>query len=717
MRKSALHALCGVVWIVLMLGTAASLHGTIIRNSFIQFSFTAGVAPFPPKGGLTIAYDDFNAYTVVEDTQFEELDWIIGRYEYGVFKSPFSSRVTGQITHWLRDKSYVLFDLTFSSQSDGSFIASYYPLGSTTPTTGSGTFSIKPPYRHIALTAGKEFVTGISIANFLLTASGRYVLFHNHGMLHGWYKVSSGVGSETFEFVPSVGDEPFTLQLTYSKVDSGSYTMQGNTYGGTAFLDGLFFILQPYAPAALAQVGKDAQHVSTVIDYGYYTAFYPYRNPDGARFTVRWKFDKSWAVQRDEALFDYYRGNFTFDAVRQDIGWDGMWVHGTTLPPGHESGTYRYVPATSTATIIIDGAPSQVLLMFTGPGRGYQLGHFAPPQYVSEPVTPHFVLASFTLDWVDPEQPPPPAEPPVDPIDPPPSEPPVTSGSISRIVNLSVMTGLNGSGETCTVGFVVGAGAASPGDRLDVLVRTVGPSLRAFGVADPAGDPMLTLVRGSSTIAANDNWGVPIGSGAVGPGALEAAFQRTGAFAYPSRESLDSALLVAVEPGSQSAVASTKSGTAGGRILTEIYDATPRDEWTLSPRLRNVSVLKDVGALLTAGFVIGGDSQKKVLIRAAGPSLAAFGVSAPLANPRLTVFNGSQPVASNDDWQTQSGPIAGTAAAVQAAFGSTGAFAFPAGSKDAAILLTLPPANYSVQVTGPTGSPSGPALIEVYEVE
>jgi hypothetical protein len=39
-----------------------------------------------------------------------------------------------------------------------------------------------------------------------------------------------------------------------------------------------------------------------------------------------------------------------------------------------------------------------------------------------------------------------------------------------------------------------------------------------------------------------------------------------------------------------------------------------------------MSVLKNIGGGLTAGFVIGGSGNKLVLIRAVGPSLAIFGL-------------------------------------------------------------------------------------------
>jgi hypothetical protein len=44
-----------------------------------------------------------------------------------------------------------------------------------------------------------------------------------------------------------------------------------------------------------------------------------------------------------------------------------------------------------------------------------------------------------------------------------------------------------------------------------------------------------------------------------------------------------------------------------------------------------------------------------------------------------------------------------------------GAFSLDAGSKDAALLLTLAPGVYSAQVTGVNGA-TGVALVEVYDV-
>lgn len=135
-------------------------------------------------------------------------------------------------------------------------------------------------------------------------------------------------------------------------------------------------------------------------------------------------------------------------------------------------------------------------------------------------------------------------------------------------------------------------------------------------------------------------------------------------------------------------------------------------------RLLNMSVRAPVRGReqpVILGFVVGGTGPKKLLLRAIGPQLAAFGVSNVLADPLLTIYraesNGqSAPLFSNDDWAQEGAP------ALSAAFTATGAFALPqAGSRDAAFLGVFSPGAYTLVVTGEGGS-AGETLAEVYEM-
>ena len=147
-----------------------------------------------------------------------------------------------------------------------------------------------------------------------------------------------------------------------------------------------------------------------------------------------------------------------------------------------------------------------------------------------------------------------------------------------------------------------------------------------------------------------------------------------------------------------------------GVALTEVYDI----DTALGSKLIGVAARMNVTAgegTLIAGFAIAGNAPKTVLIRGVGPTLSVFGVTGVLADPQITVFSGSTVLANNDNWETSSGMTA----ALVAATARVGAFALPAGSRDAALLVTLQPGSYTVQVTG-VGATAGVALIEVYEV-
>jgi hypothetical protein len=133
----------------------------------------------------------------------------------------------------------------------------------------------------------------------------------------------------------------------------------------------------------------------------------------------------------------------------------------------------------------------------------------------------------------------------------------------------------------------------------------------------------------------------------------------------------------------------------------------------LASRPINISSRTMVGTganVSIAGFVVSSYSgaPKQLLVRGVGPALSQFNVPGVLAQPILTVYDSSgNVVASNAGWSNSP--------AIAAAASSVGAFAFPAGSADSALLLDLLPGNYTAQVTGANGT-TGIALVEVYEV-
>jgi hypothetical protein len=90
-----------------------------------------------------------------------------------------------------------------------------------------------------------------------------------------------------------------------------------------------------------------------------------------------------------------------------------------------------------------------------------------------------------------------------------------------------------------------------------------------------------------------------------------------------------------------------------------------------------------------------------VLVRAAGPALAAFGVRDAMTDPRLELYRDSTKLLENDSWPSG---LASTATTV-------GAFPFAINSRDAALAHTATGAS-SVLVSG---SDSGIVLVEAYD--
>lgn len=125
--------------------------------------------------------------------------------------------------------------------------------------------------------------------------------------------------------------------------------------------------------------------------------------------------------------------------------------------------------------------------------------------------------------------------------------------------------------------------------------------------------------------------------------------------------------------------------------------------------LANISTRMRVGVgqeVLIGGFIVQGAQSKKVILRALGPSLAAGGVSNPLADPVLELHNSSGGVIeSNDDW------LSGSGAAEVSARGLA-----PSDPHESAIVATLSPGNYTAVMSGYANG-EGVGLVEAYEVD
>jgi N-acetylmuramoyl-L-alanine amidase len=241
-------------------------------------------------------------------------------------------------------------------------------------------------------------------------------------------------------------------------------------------------------------------------------------------------------------------------------------------------------------------------------------------------------------------------------------------------------------GQTVTMGFVVNGGSK------DLLVRAAGPALAAFGLPAFMADPRMELFRDGVKVADNNDW----------PAVFGPVFSGLGAFPFPAA-SRDSALLRPVRGAHTVEV----TGTAGGTVLAEVYDAGSGS----AARLIGLAARNRVGTgsdVLIAGFYLSGTGTRRVLIRGIGPALALppFNLPGVLANPRIEVRDGAGKIAENDDWNP-------TLAAV---FAQVGAFPLTPGSRDAAVVVTLTAGiSYTVQVAGADGG-VGEGIVEIYEL-
>ncbi len=123
--------------------------------------------------------------------------------------------------------------------------------------------------------------------------------------------------------------------------------------------------------------------------------------------------------------------------------------------------------------------------------------------------------------------------------------------------------------------------------------------------------------------------------------------------------------------------------------------------------LANLSTRGEVAnadAVLIGGFIISGDPEKKVAIRALGPSLAGFGLAHPLADPLLQLFDASGNVIDENDNWTSLGPD------------SVPANLQPSDPSESLIVRSLAPGAYTAVVRGANGS-AGTVLVEVYDLD
>ncbi len=247
-------------------------------------------------------------------------------------------------------------------------------------------------------------------------------------------------------------------------------------------------------------------------------------------------------------------------------------------------------------------------------------------------------------------------------------------------------------------GFIV---KGPQGSIKKIMVRAIGPSLAPFGITDALSNPTLEIHDSSgATVATNDDWkNTQVGGLITG----DQASAITASQLAPSND-LESAIIADLAPGSYTAVMRGLGNTVGTGVV-DAYDLNAGS----SARLANIAtrgLIQPGDNLMIAGFIIQ-NGPIRAVVRAIGPSLAAFGITNALADTTLQLRdrNGAI-VVEDDDWKVRS-----DGSSQQAELEATGLQ--PTDDREAAFVATLQPGQYTAQVRGkPEGT--GVGVVQVY---
>jgi hypothetical protein len=266
------------------------------------------------------------------------------------------------------------------------------------------------------------------------------------------------------------------------------------------------------------------------------------------------------------------------------------------------------------------------------------------------------------------------------------------------VANVSTRLPVGTDDNVLIEGFIV---QGPVGSIKKIIVRAIGPSLAPFGVNDALANPILEIYDNNNLkIASNDDWKVTQVGGII-TGDQSTEINNSG---LAPNNDLESAIIANLLPGSYTAVVRGLGNTVGTGVV-DAYDLSASSQ----ARLANIAtrgLIQPGDRLMIAGFIIQ-NVPVRAVVRAIGPSLAAFGISNALSDTTLQLRdqNGAI-VVEDDDWKLRS-----DGSSQQAEVEATGLQ--PSDDREAAFVTILQPGQYTAQVRGkPEGT--GIGVVQVY---
>ncbi len=252
-----------------------------------------------------------------------------------------------------------------------------------------------------------------------------------------------------------------------------------------------------------------------------------------------------------------------------------------------------------------------------------------------------------------------------------------------------------GTGVALTINSLT---AADAGDYI-VTICTAGgvvissPATLSIGASTA---PVITTQPRGATVNAGST--VALTAGTASPVGLTYQWRKDG-IVIPGASS-DTLVLGGVSNASAGNYSVVITGAGGASVTSAAATlVVTRDQ---PSRLPNLSVRTTLASAQTLILGFATNGSKTMLVRAVGPTLAAFGLSGTLPNPAIELYNSaSVRVDENDDWSPGLAPL----------FADVGAFALNAGSRDAA-LQRVCSGPHTAQIKS---SGSGVVLVEVYD--